>query len=139
MNLRSTPPRWKLSRDSESASEATSGNSDRNRMTRTVGQMNTHLAAPSERHPPSVVGARRVTPSIALPLDAKAGDVRSELLVLPGLVRDRVPAVRDRLLGAGLVELASEVLGERGVEHVLLVALRQRDPQVEHHVAVLEA
>jgi hypothetical protein len=59
MNLRSTPPWWKARLESDSASEATSGNSDRMRMNRTVGQMNSQRAARSERHAPSDVIARR--------------------------------------------------------------------------------
>ena len=58
-----------------------------------------------------------------LSLDAKAGDIGSELLVLAGVVGDVVPAIRDGLLGAGLVQLTGEELGERGVEDVLLVRL----------------
>ena len=59
MNLRSTPPWWKASLESDRASEATSGNRDRNRMNRTVGQMNSQRAVESERHAPSEVIARR--------------------------------------------------------------------------------
>src|SRR5262245_20130331 len=138
MTWRSTPPLWKLSFEIDSATEPSSGNSDRHRMTMTVGQMNSHLAAPSERQAPSVEDARRETRSNELALDAKARDVGGELLVLADLVGDLVPAVRDGLLGAGLVELARQVLGDRRVEDVLLVALRLRDPHVEHHVLVLE-
>ena len=48
--------------ESDRATEATSGKIDRTRMRRTVGQMNSHLAAPSERHAPSVSVARRGGP-----------------------------------------------------------------------------
>ena len=47
------------SSEKASVSDATSGKIDRNRMTTTVGQMNTHRAAPSERQPPSDRIARR--------------------------------------------------------------------------------
>src|SRR3954454_19646076 len=100
--------------------DAIRGNSERHRMTMTVGQMNSHLAEPSDFHAPSVVDARRVARSIELALDAKARDVRSELLVLAHLVGDRVPAIGDGLAGTGLVELTREVLRERGVEDILL-------------------
>src|SRR5437763_647589 len=101
--------------------------------------MKSHLAAPSERHASRVSVARReavrrgagpVRPgsrggsSIELLLDAKAGDVGSELLVLSGLIGDLVPTVGDGLLGAGLVALLGKVLGDGGVEDVLLVLLR---------------
>jgi len=59
MNLRSTLPCRNASFETDRASEATSGNSERNRMNRTVGQMNSQRAAPSERHAPSEVIARR--------------------------------------------------------------------------------
>ena len=52
-------PFAKTSFESASVSDATSGKIDRNRMTTTVGQMKTHLAAPSERQPPSDPIARR--------------------------------------------------------------------------------
>jgi hypothetical protein len=115
--------------DRERASEATNGKIDRKRMTMTAGQMKTHLAAPSDRHAPRVSDARWVartrragplgigppgSVSTTLSLDAKAGDIGSELLVLARVVGDAVPAVRDRLLGAGLVELTGEEL-ERAV------------------------
>src|SRR4051812_29111265 len=131
MNVRSTPPLWNASLESDRATDATSGKIDRNRMTRTVGQMKTHRAAPSERQAPSEVVARRMararragpswidspgSVSMTLSLDAKAGDVCSELLVLPGLVGDGVPSVRDRLAGGGFVELAGEVLADGSVE-----------------------
>src|SRR5437773_107094 len=153
MSLRSTPPWWNASLDRDRATDATRGKIDRTRMRSTAGQMNSHLAAPSERHAPSVPVAwraaltRRADPegtgswgaaSIELSLDAKTGDVGSELLVLSGLVGDGIPSVRDRLLGAGGVELLGEVLRNRSVEHILLVRLGQRDPQVEDHVLVLE-
>ena len=76
MNLRSIPPLLNASLESERATDAISGNSERHRMTMTVGQMNSHLAAPSERMAPSVVDARREIRPVALALDAKAGDVR---------------------------------------------------------------
>src|SRR6478672_2887425 len=154
MKWRSTPPLTNWSRDRDRATDATSGNSDRARMNRTVGQMNSQRAAPSERSAPSEVIARRGSrvrgdwPSMAsspgsvvsvLPLDAKAGDVGSELLVLSGLIGDRVPAVLDGVLGAGRIELLGKVLRDGGVEDVLLVALGQRDPHVQNHVLVLEA
>src|ERR687885_1376793 len=124
------------------------------RMRRTAGQMNSHLAAPSDRHTPRtwtaprVARSRRADPgrigsgdfrSNGLSLDAKAGDVRSELLVLARVVGDLVPAVDDGLLGTRGVELPREVLRDRGVEDVLLIALRQRDAQVKDHVLVGEA
>src|SRR5437867_11705696 len=127
MNLRSTPPWRKASLERDSATEATSGKIERTRMSRTVGQMNNHLAAPSERQASSVSAARRVArprsadppgtgfsgfSSSELSLDAKAGDVSSELAVLSGLVRDGVPTIRDGPLGPGGVELSGEVLGE---------------------------
>ena len=71
-------------------------------MSKTAGQMKSHLAAPSERHAPSVSVARREaaprradplwtgsrgSSSMGLLLDAKTGDVGSELLVLADLVR----------------------------------------------------
>src|SRR4026208_1213212 len=59
MNLRSTPPWWNASFESERANEATKGNSDRTRMNRTVGQMNSQRAVPSERHAPRAEIARR--------------------------------------------------------------------------------
>src|SRR5580765_4523767 len=154
MNLRSTPPWWNASLESDRAIEATSGKIERMRMRSTVGQMNNHLAAPSERHASSVSVARRaararrtdpegtgpVGPgSNELSLDAEAGDIGSELLVLSGLVGDGIPAVRDGRLGGGGIELLGEILGQRRVEHILLVALRQRDPQVQDHVRVREA
>ena len=49
----------KTSFETDSATEATSGKSDRTRMRMTAGQMNSHLAAPSERHAPSVSVAMR--------------------------------------------------------------------------------
>src|SRR6478752_4652560 len=122
-------------------------------MTMTAGQMRTHLAAPSDRHAPRVLDARWVartrragpsgtrppgSVSTTLSLDAKAGDIGSELLVLARLVGDAVPAIGDRLLGAGLIELTGEELRERGVQDVLFVALGQRDAHVEHHVGTLE-
>src|SRR6478672_7192005 len=154
MNVRSMPPLWKASLETDRATDAMSGKIDRNRMTMTVGQMKTQRAAPSERQAPSEVVARRMararragpswigppgSVSMTLSLDAKAGDVGSELLVLPGLVGDAIPAVRDRLFRAGFIELTGEVLGEGRVQNVLLIALRQRDPHVEHHVRTLEA
>src|SRR4029079_13265159 len=60
MNLRSTPPWWNASLESDRATEATSGKIERTRMRRTAGQMKSHLAAPSERQAPSVSVARRV-------------------------------------------------------------------------------
>src|SRR5436309_758979 len=101
------------------------------RMRRTVGQMNSHLAAPSERHAPREEIARCVarapradrpgigssgSRSMDLPLDAKAGDIGLELLVLACLVRDGIPAVGDLLLGHGRVVLTGQVLGEGRVE-----------------------
>jgi hypothetical protein len=52
-------PFVKTSFEKASVSDATSGKIDRKRMTRTVGQMNTQRAAPSERQPPSDRIARR--------------------------------------------------------------------------------
>src|SRR5678815_3834368 len=136
------------------AIDATRGKIERTRMRSTAGQMKSHLAAPSERQAPSVSVARRAartrradpdgtgssgSSSNALSLDAKTGDVGSELLVLSGLVGDGIPSVRDCLLGAGGIELLGEILRHRSVKHVLLVALRQRDPQVEDHVRIREA
>src|SRR5690349_21687925 len=97
--------------------------------------MKSQRAAPSERNAPNAAteraeaDARRPDPvgigssssSSLLPLDAKAGDVRGELLVLSDFVGDAVPAIRDRALGPGFVQLPGEVLGDGGVEHVLLV------------------
>jgi hypothetical protein len=109
----------------------------------TAGQMRTHLAAPSDRHAPSVFDARSVartrragplgtgppgSVSTTLSLDAKAGDIGSELLVLARLVGDAVPAIRDRLFRGRGIELTGEELGERGVQDILFVALGQRDP-----------
>src|SRR5258706_11483565 len=154
MNLRSTPPWWNASLESDNAIEATSGKIERTRMRSTVGQMNSHLAAPSDRHESSVSVARRVARarradpdgtgplgpgSNELSLDAEAGDIGSELLVLSGLVGDGIPAVRDFRLGGCGISLLGEILGQRRVEHILLVALGQRDPQVEDHVRVGEA
>src|SRR4029079_5037787 len=154
MNLRSTPPWWNASLESDRATEATSGKIERTRMRRTAGQMKSHLAAPSERQAPSVSVARRVartrradpvgtgsrgSSSSELSLDAKTGGVGSELLVLSDLVGDGIPTVRDGLLGGGGVELLGEILRHRRVQHVLLVELRQRDPQVEDHVGIREA
>src|SRR5215212_1261028 len=154
MILRSTPPWWKASLPSDSATDATSGKIERTRIRRTADQMNSHLAAPSDRHASAVWAARRVararradpegtgsrgSSSSELSLDAKAGDVGSELLVLPDLFRDGIPPVRDGLLGAGGIELPGEILRHRGIQDVLLVALRQRDPQVQDHVRVREA
>src|SRR3954447_13148933 len=146
MSLRSTPPWWNASLASDRATDAISGKIDRMRMSRTAGQMNSHLAAPSDRHASSVSVARRAArprradpvgigssgcASSELPLDAKTGDIGSELLVPSDLVGDGIPPVHDRLLGAGGVELLRKVLRHGRVEDVLLVALRQRDPQVE--------
>src|SRR6266550_2239948 len=154
MNLRSTPPWLNASRESDNATDATSGKIESARMRSTVGQMNSHRAAPSERHAPSVPVARRVartrradpdgigsggSRSSELSLDAETGDIGSELLVLSGLVGDRVPTLGDGLLGAGGIEFLGKVLRAGGVQHVLLVPLGQRDPQVQHHVLVLEA
>src|SRR6476661_9780790 len=153
MNLRSTPPWWNPSLERDRAIEATRGKIDRTRMRMTAGQMNSHLAAPSERHESRVSVAlrvarpRRADPvrtgspgcrSGELALDAKTGDVGSELLVLSDFVGDGIPPIRDRLLGGGGIELTGKVLRHGGVEDVLLVALRQRDPQVEDHVLVVE-
>src|SRR5258705_1198752 len=115
MSLRSTPPWWKASRDRDSATDAKRGKIESSRMMMTVGQMKSHRAAPSERHASSVSAARRVAravradpggagltgcSSIELPLDAEAGDIRSQLGILAGLLADGVPAIRDRLLGS---------------------------------------
>src|SRR6476661_9900504 len=101
MNLRSTPPWWNASLESDRATEATRGKIERTRIRRTAGQMNSHLAAPSERHASSVSVARRAAlprradpegtgssgwSSSGLSLDAKTRDVGSELLVLSDLV-----------------------------------------------------
>src|SRR6266581_1429141 len=154
MKLRSMWPGLKTSFETESATDATRGKSERARIRRTAGQMKSHLAAPSERHAPNVSVARRAAvrreagpggpgsrggSSTVLLLDAKTGDVGSELLVLSGLVGDLVPAVGDGLLGADLVELLGKVLRDGRVEHVLLVLLGQRDSQVEDEVLVVEA
>src|SRR4051794_39050103 len=148
------PPWWNASFENDSATEAMRGKIDRARIRRTAGQMNSHLAAPSERHASRVSVARRVArprsadpvrigspgcTSGELALDAKTGDVGGELLVLPGLIGDRIPPVRDRLLGAGGIELSGEVLRNGRVENVLLVPLGQRDPHVEDHVRIREA
>src|SRR6266480_6551832 len=137
-----TPPGTKTSFERDRAIEATRGKRERARIRRTAGQMNSHRAAPSERQAPSVSVARRTAvrrgagpgrpgsrggSSIELFLDAKTGDVGSELLVLPGLVGDAVPAVGDGLLGAGLVELLGKVLRDGRVQDVLLVLLGLRD------------
>src|SRR5215211_365905 len=157
MSLRSMPPWWNASFENDRATEATSGKIERTRIRRTAGQMKSHLAAPSERQASSVSVARRRaaerrsrsadpartgSPGSSfneLSLDAKAGDVGSELLVPSDLVGDGIPPVRDGLLGAGGIELLGKVLRHGGVEDVLLVALRQRDPQVEDHVRVGQA
>src|SRR5436190_1593818 len=155
MNERSTLPGLKTSLESEIATDATSGKSESVRTSRTAGHMKSQRAAPSERHAPSrsVVrwraAERGAGPPMrpgsggggatALLLDAKTRDVGSELLILSGLVGDLVPAVGDGLLGAGLVELLRKVLRDRRVQHVLLVLLGLRDPQVQHEVLVVEA
>src|SRR4029078_13584972 len=114
--------------------------------------MKSQRAAPSERNAPKTAidreeaDARRPDPggsgasssSSWLPLDARAGDVRGELLVLSDLIGDPVPTIGDGLLGPGLVQLPGEALGDGRVEHVPLVLLRLRVPRVEHHVLVLE-
>src|SRR5260221_3661898 len=116
MKSSSTPPGLKTSFETDKAIDATSGKTDSARMSRTAGQMKNQRAAPSERHAPSVSDARRVarparsgpvrtgsgSRSIGL-LGAKTGDVRGELLVLSDLVSDRVPAIGDGRLCAGLV------------------------------------
>src|SRR5438046_1751690 len=154
MNDRSTWPGLKTSFETDRASDATRGNSERARIRRTAGQMNSHLAAPSDRHAPRALVARSAAArrgagparpgsggcsSNGLLLDAKTRDVCGELLVLAGRVGDPVPAIGDGLLRAVLVQLLGKILGDRGVEHVLFVLLGLRDPQVEHEVLVVEA
>src|SRR5437667_12894798 len=100
MSLRSTPPWWNASLDWDRATDATRGKIDRTRMRSTAGQMNSHLAAPSERHAPSVPGGwgaaltRGADPegtgswgaaAIELSLDALTGDAGSELCRLSRL------------------------------------------------------
>src|SRR5688500_6846961 len=148
-------PRAKTSSENASVNDATSGKIDRNRMTTTVGQMNTHRAAASERQPPpSERIARRwrrgprvtsgvVTPrgsrSSGLPLDAKAVLIGLELCVAAYLVSDLVPAVGDLLHRLLCIQLTGNVLRDGDVEDVLLVFLGLGDAQVEDHVGVLEA
>src|SRR5688500_4558608 len=148
-------PRAKPSSENASVNDATSGKIDRNRMTTTVGQMNTHRAAASERQPPpSERIARRwrrgprvtsgvVTPrgsrSSGLPLDAKAVLVGLELCVAAHLVGDLVPAVGDLLHRLLRTQLTGNVLRDGRVEDVLLVFLGLGDSHVEDHVRVLEA
>src|SRR5712691_7946324 len=111
------PPLRRTRFETESATDARSGKSDRKRMTRTVGQMKIQRAASSERHAPSEETARRVaralrsdlvgagprgSRSMGLSLDAKAGDVGRQLVGLPCSLGDLVPAVGDGLLGGGL-------------------------------------
>src|SRR5215207_8854202 len=123
------------SSEKASVSDATSGKIDRNRMTTTVGQMNTHRAALSERQPPSDRIARRwrrgprvtsgvVTPrgsrSSGLPLDAKAVLVSLELCVAAHLVSDLVPAVGDLLHRFLRGQLTGNVLRDGDVQDVLL-------------------
>src|SRR5579859_1850838 len=154
MKLRSTPPALKTSFEKDRAIETTSGKTDRARMSRTAGQMKSHLAAPSERQAPRVSAARRAawprradptgtgsrgSVSTELLLDAKTGDIGSELLVLPDLVGDRVPAIPDGLLGARRVEHIGKVLGDGRVKHVLFVLLGLRNAQVKDEVGVREA
>ena len=76
--------------------------------------------------------AYRWTPSVAR---------RPQLLVPAQLVGDLVPARLDDLLHRlrRLVDLAGEELGDRRVEHHLLVVLVLRHAQVEHHVRAVEA
>jgi len=144
----------KARRDSDRATDATSGKIDRTRIRRTVGQMKSHLAAPSERHASRVEVARRVArcrradpegtgssgiKSSELSLDAKTRDVGGQLTVPSGLVRYGIPAIGDGLLGAGGVELLREVLRDGRVEDVLLIPLGLGDAHVEDHVLVLQA
>src|SRR5262245_22628301 len=135
MKERATPPGVKTSFERDNATEATSGNSERQRTRITAGQMKSQRAAPSERQAPRRSAVRWRIPAVrgagppmrpgsggggatVLLLDAKTRDVRCELLVLSGLVRDLVPAVGNGLLGAGLVQLLRKVLRDGRVEHV---------------------
>src|SRR6476469_6998770 len=117
-------PCWNTRFETDSTSDATSGKIDSSRMTRTAGQMNSHLASASERNTPRDVSPRRVDSAPGpgpirsdprgsicqgLSVDGEAGVVRRQLRVATLLVGDRVPGVGDLLHRLLLVGVADEV------------------------------
>src|SRR4249919_3296087 len=119
MKVRLMSPCAKTRRETESATAAMSGKTDRPKMSSTIGHMNSQRAVASERHAPSDDVARRVNeevkpdtyagpPLLALSrlrLDAKARCIRCQLS-LPATrrrVADLIPSVSDVLLRRGCI------------------------------------
>src|SRR6188472_2353283 len=149
-------PCWNTRFETDSTSDAASGKIDSSRMTRTAGQMNSHLASASERNTPRDVSPRRVDSAPGagplrsdprgsicqgLSVDGEAGVIGRQLCFATAgcLVSDLVPAVGDLLHRLLLVGVAHEVGRDRLVESDLLVLSGLRDAQVEHHVGAVQA